>query len=56
MKYLERYIFELIPNICNIYDFPDIINDQTIMDYFKLNDVERKVIMGFFKKKYKFFV
>ena len=55
MKYLERYVFELIPNICNIYDFPDIINDQTIMDYFKLTDAERKMILNFFKKKYENF-
>ena len=56
MKYLERYIFELIPNICNIPDFPEIIHDSSIMDFFKITDVERKMIMGFFKKKYKFFV
>ena len=55
MKYLERYIFELIPNICNIPDFPDNINDSSIMDFFNVTDVERKMIMGFFKKKYNFF-
>lgn len=55
MKYLERYIFELIPNICNIYDFPETINDQTIMDYFKLTEAERKMITNFFKKKYEKF-
>lgn len=56
MKYLERYIFELIPNICNIPDFPEIINNQTIFDFFKLNSMERKMIIGFFKKKYSFFI
>ncbi len=55
MKYLERYIFELIPNICNISDFPDTINDETIINYFKLNDMERKMIMKFFKRQYSFF-
>jgi len=55
MKYLERYIFELIPNICNISDFPDTINDETIMNYFKLNDMERKMILDFFKRQYSFF-
>ena len=55
MKYLERYIFELLPNICNIDDFPHDITDKSIMDYFKLSDVERKMIMSFFKKKYKQF-
>ncbi len=55
MKYLERYVFELIPNICNISDFPDIINNQTIMDYFKLTDVERKMIKDLIKKNYTFF-
>ena len=55
MKYLERYIFELLPNICNIGDFPEDITDESIMNYFKLSDVERKMILEFFKKKYKQF-
>ena len=55
MKYLERYCFDFIPNICNIPDFPIDITQQSIMDFFKINDVERKMIDNFFKKKYKFF-
>ena len=55
MKYLERYCFDFIPNICNIPDFPIDITQQSIMDFFKINDVERKMIDDFFKKKYKFF-
>lgn len=34
MKYLEKYIFELIPNIVNIPDFPETINNQTLYDFF----------------------
>lgn len=55
MKYLERYVFSHIPNICNIPDFPQIINNQTISDYFGLNDMERKMINNKYKKKYTFF-
>ena len=30
----EKYIFELIPNIVNIPDFPETINNQTLYDFF----------------------
>jgi len=30
MKYLEKYIFEMIPDITNIPDFPPVINDSSI--------------------------
>ena len=56
MKYLERYIFQHIPNICNIPDFPQTINNQTISDYFGLNDEERKMINNRYKKTYTFFI
>ena len=55
MKYLERYIFQHIPNINNISDFPQTINNQTISDYFGLNGEERKMINNRYKKKYTFF-
>ena len=44
MKYLEKYIFELLPDITQLNDFPDIITDDTVMDYFELNDKERNYI------------
>jgi hypothetical protein len=56
MKYLERYIFQHIPNISNIPDFPQMINNQTISDYFGLNELERKMINNRYKKKYSFFI
>lgn len=55
MKYLERYIFQHIPNICNISDFPDHITNESICDYFGMNELERKKINTFYKKPYTFF-
>tara|TARA_B100001093_G_scaffold520403_1_gene615480 strand:+ start:3303 stop:4643 length:1341 start_codon:yes stop_codon:yes gene_type:complete len=37
MKYLEKYAFELIPDITNIEDFPEEINDDTVNNYFNIN-------------------
>ena len=34
MKYLEKYIFDYIPDISNLKDFPYLINDETIANYF----------------------
>lgn len=50
MCYLEKYIFDIIPDINNINDFPDIITDDTICDFFNLDDLERNVIKTFHKK------
>ena len=36
MKYLEKYIFELIPNILHIPDFPREINNTSLCDFFNL--------------------
>jgi len=55
MKYLEKYIFELIPDISALKDFPETITDETIADYFKFNKEERLKIQNFQKKKYTFF-
>ena len=55
MKYLEKYIFELIPDISALEDFPETITDETIADYFKFNKEERLKIQNFQKKKYTFF-
>ena len=55
MKYLERYCFEFIPNICNIKDFPKDITNDELCNFFNLNDLERKMINSFYKKKYIFF-
>tara|TARA_B100001093_G_scaffold520256_1_gene613996 strand:+ start:10812 stop:12143 length:1332 start_codon:yes stop_codon:yes gene_type:complete len=52
MKYLERYIFEMLPDITKLEDFPEEINDETIFNYFKLNEMERNLIKTFHKKNY----
>jgi hypothetical protein len=36
MRYLEKYIFEMLPDITNIPDFPRIINEKNIINYFQL--------------------
>ena len=46
MKYLEKYVFQLIPDITKLDDFPSIINDNTIADYFQCTPLERKAILG----------
>jgi len=55
MKYLEKYFFQLIPDIIQLRDFPSLINDETIADYFQLTSVERKGIDELHKKKYEAF-
>lgn len=55
MMYLEKYIFELLPDITKLEDFPSIITNQTIMDYFNLTPEEQNTIQTYYKKKYKFF-
>ena len=55
MKYLEKYVFELIPNITKIADFPKTINDDTIAKYFELTDQECIAINKLHKKNYTFF-
>lgn len=55
MKYLEKYIFELIPDITKLSDFPEIITDDTIADYFKLTQKDIHNIKHFHKKTYETF-
>ena len=54
MKYLDKYIFELIPDINKLIDFPNIINDETIFNYFQLDNEERNAIKKLHKKDYSF--
>ena len=37
MRYLEKYVFELIPDIRKLQDFPKDIIDETISLYFGIN-------------------
>ena len=55
MKYLEKYVFEYIPDISKIPNFPTTINQDTIMDFFNINETERKYIYNLHKAKYSFF-
>ena len=55
MKYLEKYIFELLPDITKLDNFPEIINDETIAEYFELTEVDRENIADLHKKNYTFF-
>lgn len=55
MKYLERYIFELIPDITKLNDFPEIINDESIALYFGFDTEDIERINKLHKKKYIFF-
>ena len=52
MKYLEKHIFDMIPDITRIPDFPEEITDKTISKFFKLNKAERNLINTFHKKQY----
>ena len=54
MKYLEKYAFKLIPDITQLTDFPDIINDVTIADYFGFDELDRQNIKMLHKKDYIF--
>jgi hypothetical protein len=55
MKYLEKYAFEFIPDITCIPDFPKIINNETVSEYFKLNQDDINAINRLHKKEYKSF-
>tara|TARA_B100000674_G_C37919142_1_gene952416 strand:- start:560 stop:1957 length:1398 start_codon:yes stop_codon:yes gene_type:complete len=49
MRYLEKYIFDFIPEI--IINF-DVINDEILFDTLNLNEMERNYINTFHKKHY----
>lgn len=52
MKYLEKYIFELIPDISTLEDFPPEINDDTIATYFSLDASEKYAIQQLHQREY----
>jgi hypothetical protein len=55
MKYLEKYAFELLPDITRLEDFPECIDDASVMEYFGLSDGEREaVVASLGKRKYDF--
>ena len=58
MKYLEKYAFEFIPDITQLPDFPstDTMNEETIADYFELDEEDRIHIQELHRKEYKMFI
>ena len=52
MKYLEKYIFEYIPQIHLIEDFPSNITNKSVCNFFELNELEENYVNNFIKKKY----
>ena len=54
MKYLEKYIFPLIPNIVNIPNFPLKINDESLFTFFNFDKDDIANIMKLHKKEYTF--
>ena len=50
MSYLEKYIFEILPDITLIPNLPEIIDDESLCNFFGLDDMERKLINTFHKK------
>ena len=54
MAYLEKYIFQLIPDITLLPNFPENINDDTIALYFNFDEREKSIINNY-KKNIKFF-
>ena len=52
MKYLEKHIFELIPNIINFYTINKKITDEIIAKLFCLEPIEIRMINEFHKKEY----
>lgn len=54
MKYLEKYVFQLIPDITKLEAFPDIINDETIANYFGFDESDIESIQNLHKKNYDF--
>ena len=54
MKYLEKEAFTFLPNVLAIDDFPNVVEDSALFDYFDINEEERNYIKNF-HKNYNFF-
>ena len=52
MKYIDRYVFNSIPDITKIPNFPTDITDESLYKFFKLTKTEQKCIDNFYRKKY----
>jgi len=58
MKYLEKYAFNFLPDITKLTDFPAAadITDQTVADYFGLDDLDKQHINSLHRREYKRFL
>ena len=54
MKYLEKYAFEFIPDVTRLPDFPKVINDDSIAEFFGFDEIDKKNIQEYHKKPYTF--
>ena len=54
MSYLEKYIFDIIPDITKINNFPDIITDNTLCNFFNLDELREISFLLFTKNIYHF--
>lgn len=54
MKYLEKYIFQIIPDISRLADFPKEIHDESIADFFGFTKEERDAIIYLHSTSYSF--
>lgn len=57
MRYLEKYVFEYIPDFSKIPDAIEMYNNENIDVYklFGLTEEEKEYVERYYKKKYKFF-
>jgi hypothetical protein len=58
MKYLEKYAFQFIPDITRLSGFPKAadINDETVADFFGLDDLDKQHINSLHRREYKRFM
>ena len=54
MKYLEKYAFQLIPDIPKLVGLSRPITDETIASYFALDSTDKENIQKLHKKEYIF--
>ena len=54
MKYLEKEAFTFLPNILTIKEFPTVLTDSMLFDYFGITDEERNYIINFHKDYHSF--
>ncbi len=58
MKYLEKYAFEFIPDVTRLPGFPPAqdITEETVADYFGLDEDDKKHIQSLHRKNYERFL